>query len=126
MLRSLIAAAVLVLISAPLLAASPPASFEQAAFARAQSEGRTIIIESYAPWCLPCRIQTPLLQRLREEGAYADMRLFRIGEKSPPADWRRFRLKGYGTLVVFKGLREVARGTPTSEVALRQLLSAGI
>lgn len=122
MLRTLAVAVFLISISAPLLAASPPAPFEQAAFVRAQAEGRTIIVESHASWCLPCRIQAPIIERLRAERAYAAVLVFRIGEKTPPPVWKRFRLTGYGALVVFKGEREVGRGTPTSEAAVAQLL----
>ena len=122
MLRTMMVAAFLISLSAPLLAATPPAPFEQAAFIRAQADGRTIIVESHASWCLPCRIQAPIIARLRGERAYAAVLVFRIGEKTPSAVWKRFRLTGYGTLVVFKGEREVGRGTPTSEAAVVQLL----
>lgn len=98
--------------------ASPPAPFEQVAFTRAQVEGRTVIVERHAYWCLPCRIQAPIIARLRTEPAYAEVLVFQIGEKTPSAVWKRFRLTGHGTLIVFKGEREAGRGTPTSEAAV--------
>ncbi len=41
---------------------------------------------------------------------------------APNAVWKRFKLHGCGTLVVFKGTSEVARGAPTNEAALIELL----
>lgn len=120
------AALLLGLASSAAMAAAPPVPFEQAAFARAQTEGRTIIVESYAFWCLPCRIQAPILERLRSSKEFGQVLIFRIGETSPRAAWKRFRLTGYGTLVVFRGGREVARGTPTDEARVRKLLAAGL
>jgi thioredoxin 1 len=110
------------LLSAPALAAPAPIPFDDKAFAQAQSEGRTIVVETYAYWCLPCRIQTPILDRLRSQASFKDVVIFRIGEKSPERVWKRFRLNGFGNLIVFRGAREVARGTPTNENAVADLL----
>ena len=79
-------------------------------------------METYAPWCLPCRIQSPILERVRSQEQFKDVVILRIGEKTPNAVWKRFRLHGYGNLIVFKGTRETARGTPTSEMAITELL----
>jgi thiol-disulfide isomerase/thioredoxin len=106
--------------------ASAPIEYTDAAFAAAQSQGRTIVVEAYAPWCLPCRIQAPIIDRLRKQAQFRDILVLRIGEKTPNPIWRRFRLSGFGTLVVFKGSREMARGTPTTEAAVSDLLGRGI
>lgn len=52
--------------------------------------------------------------------------VLRIGEQAPSATWKRFRLHGFGNLVIFKGSREMARGTPTSESAIADLLRKGL
>lgn len=120
-------AAVLLAVLVPSAAtASAPIEFTDTAFVAAQARGRTIIVESYASWCLPCRIQAPILDRLRAREPFRDILVLRIGEKTPNAIWRRFRLNGFGTLVVFKGGREMARGTPTNEAAVTDLLLRGL
>lgn len=106
--------------------ASAPTEYTDAAFGAAQAQGRTIVIESYAHWCLPCRIQAPIIDRLRTRAPFREILVLRIGEKTPNSIWRRFRLSGFGTLVVFNGSREMARGTPTTEAAVSDLLSRGI
>lgn len=120
-------AAVLLAVLVPNAAiAAAPVEYTDAGFAGAQARGRTIIVESYASWCLPCRIQAPILDRLRTREPFRDILVLRIGEKTPNAIWRRFRLNGFGTLVVFKGSREIARGTPTNETAVTDLLRRGL
>lgn len=50
------------------------------------------------------------------------MVILRIGEHTSNAIWRRLKLHGYGNLIAFRGSNEIARGTPTSEVAVIALL----
>lgn len=106
----------------PASPASEPVEYSAAAFAAAHSQGRTIVVETYASWCLPCRLQSPILDHLRRQSEFSQIRVLRIGEKSPRSDWQRFSLTGYGTLIVLKGNREIARGNPVSEDAIADLL----
>lgn len=107
-------------------AASEPAAYEGADFERAQAEGRTIIVESYAYWCLPCRIQAPILDRLRKRAPFDSVIVFRVGETTDGRVWKQLHLAGYGTLVVFKGKQEISRGTPTTEDAVAALIHRGL
>jgi thioredoxin 1 len=117
-------------LAATLLAAFPsqaalaaaPAEFSETAFATAQAQGRTIVVETYAPWCLPCRIQSPILDSLRSRDPFKQVLVLRIGERTPSPIWKRLRLNGFGTLVIYKGGREMARGNPTNETAVADLL----
>lgn len=120
--------AVLLLAALPLQSAlaAAPAEFSDPAFATAQAQGRTIVVETYAPWCLPCRIQSPILDSLRYRDPFEQVLVLRIGERTPSAIWKRLRLNGYGTLVVFKGGREMGRGNPMSESAVAELLRRGL
>lgn len=121
-----LAVALLAVLVPSVAGASGPIEYTDAAFVAAQAQGRTIVVEAYAPWCLPCRIQAPIIDRLRILAPFRNILVLRIGEKTPDPIWRRFRLNGFGTLVVFKGSREMARGTPTTEAAVSDLLSRGI
>lgn len=98
--------------------------FDATAFERARSAGRTVVVDSYASWCLPCRIQAPILARLKREKRFAEIVIMRVGADTPEAVWRKFDLAGYGMMLVFKQGREVARGMPTNEASMRKLLTA--
>lgn len=106
--------------------AAAPAEFSDTAFATAQAQGRTIVVETYAPWCLPCRIQSPILDSLRSREPFRQVLVLRIGERTPSPIWKRLRLNGFGTLVIYKGGREMARGNPTNESAVAELLRRGL
>lgn len=121
-----LAAALLAALVPSVAGASGPIEYTDAAFVAAQAQGRTILVEAYATWCLPCRIQAPIIDRLRTRAPFRNILVLRIGEKTPNPIWRRFRLSGFGTLVVFKGSREMARGTPTTEAAVTDLLNHGL
>jgi len=128
-LHAVIATALLsfgVFLAGAALAASPPVAFDQAAFDAARAQGKTIVVETYADWCLPCRIQAPILNDLRGRAPYDNVVVMRIGERTHERVWRQFRLIGYGNLVVFKGRAEVARGTPTTRAAVAALLRQGL
>lgn len=120
--------AVLFLAAIPLQAAlaAAPAEFSDTVFAAAQDQGRTIVVETYAPWCLPCRIQAPILDSLRSRDPFKQVLVLRIGERTPSPIWKRLRLNGFGTLIVFKSNREMSRGNPTSESAVAELLRRGL
>lgn len=124
-LRITVGLATLLMGTLPTQAAAAPdtETFSDDVFARAQSQNRTIVVETYAEWCLPCKIQAPILERLRSKGPFQNVLLLRVGEKTPEAVWDQLRLHGFGILVVFRGGKEVARGSPTNEKAVAALLS---
>lgn len=92
-------------------------------FAQAQQNSAVIIVESFADRCLACRIRAPMLAKLRQEPEYRAIRLFRIGENTPKAIWKRFRLKAYGVLILYRGSAEIGRLTGAkSEAELRSFI----
>lgn len=101
--------------------------FDVAEFERAQHAGEVIVLESYASWCLACKIQAPMLAKLKQDARYQHLRVFKIGEYTPKPVWKRFRLKAYGTLVLYKGEREIGRlAGAKSEAQLRSFLDRAI
>ena len=61
---------------------------DDAAFASAElGKGRPAIVNFWASWCAPCRIEAPVLQRLSERG---DLTLYGIAYKDKPEDARAF------------------------------------
>lgn len=99
-------------------------SYNAAAFAKAKAEDRRILIESYASWCPPCRVQAPLVAGLLRGEDYKDTQLFRLSEDTPNAVWKKFRLKSYGALIVYRGTRETGRAIgATSSGEIEKLLA---
>ncbi len=98
--------------------------YSEQALSQATSRGGTVVIETHADWCAPCRIQAPIVAKLLREQRYRDVTIVRVGEETPKAVWKKFALVGYGTMVVYRGGKEVARGQPMTETAMRELFSA--
>ena len=100
-----------------------PETFTQARFEAAQRQGRLIIVETYADWCAPCQIQAPIIERLSQEPRYRGLVLLRVDERTPRSVWRQLGLAGFGQFIVFRGEREIRRGSPLNEAQMRALLS---
>ena len=84
-------------------------TYNAAAFAAAQDDGKTIVVDVYADWCPTCRAQAPILDQLRAERA-SDVVLFvKVNFDEEKAFLRAHRIPRQSTVLVFRGKREVAR-----------------
>lgn len=107
----------LILAIAALFAAVPVAASAQAqfvnysesAFAAAQREGRTIIVDVHADWCPTCRAQAPILNELRSDPRLADALFVRVDFDTERAFLRAHRIPRQSTILVFKGREEEGR-----------------
>lgn len=75
------------LLDKPAPAFDLPALSGQERFTREALLGQPVLVNVFASWCAPCRIEHPLLMRLaRQEG----VRLYGIAYKDKPEDSARF------------------------------------
>ena len=125
----------LVLAIAALFAAIPVAASAQAqfvnysesAFAAAQREGRTIIVDVHADWCPTCRAQAPILSELRNDPRLADALFVRVDFDSERAFLRAHRIPRQSTILVFKGRTEEGRSiAETNRNRLRSFVLSNI
>jgi cytochrome c biogenesis protein CcmG, thiol:disulfide interchange protein DsbE len=66
----------------------PPLDAEAQSFARAElSQGRPTVINFFASWCTPCRVEHPTLQAMAARG---DITLYGIDYKDTPEKARAF------------------------------------
>jgi len=60
-----------------------------------------VLIDFYAEWCQPCKIQSPVLQELaREENGR--VRVIKINVDKNPLIARRYQIQGVPTLMLFR------------------------
>ena len=69
-----------------------------------------VLIDFWAPWCAPCRIVAPAVERLSEELA-GQMKVARLNTDLAPALQERFGIRGIPTLVMMEGVKERDRVT---------------
>jgi thioredoxin 1 len=105
-LRHLVVAAAIA-ISAPALAFEIK-PYDAAQVQKAIDSGKPVVVHVFAPWCLQCRAQENILNRLSTAGTYDNIAFFRVNY-----DQQKDVVKAYdvprSTLIAFKGGKETGR-----------------
>ncbi len=86
-----------------------------------------VLLDLWAPWCGPCRMVSPALERLARKHA-GRVKLVKVNVDQAPATQQRFDVRGIPTLLVMDGGQVVARQTgappePALEAWLDQALA---
>ena len=85
--------------------------FDTARFEAAQRAGKSILVDVTAPWCPICFVQNLTLKALDLDPRFKDLVVLKVDYDSQKAVLRRFNVQRQGTLIVFKGAREIGRST---------------
>ena len=95
-------------------------TYDEAEFMMAQKKGKTIVVDVYADWCPTCRAQAPILEELRTEKQSSDVLFVKVNFDDEKAFLRANRVPRQSTVLVFKGMDEVARSiAETNRMRLR-------
>jgi thioredoxin 2 len=79
-----------------------------------------VLIDFWAPWCAPCRIVAPTVERLSRERA-GELKVVKVNTDLAPALQERFGIRGIPTLVLMEAGKERDRVTGAlNPNALRQ------
>jgi thiol-disulfide isomerase/thioredoxin len=122
--RAFIAGLVAVLLvgAAPATAAEWK-EFTPEALAQAQSEGKPILVDVFAPWCSVCRAQNPILTQLTREPKYKDLVVLKADFDTQKEQLKPLNVRSQSTLIVFKDGKELDRSVgDTSQLSIEGLL----
>ncbi|RXF72047.1 thioredoxin family protein [Hansschlegelia zhihuaiae] len=101
------------ILSAPLAAAAfaaePARPFDRAAFEAAVADGGPVLVHVDAPWCPICRMQRPILEKLRDQPRFREITAFEVDFDTDKASVRAVGARLQSTLIVYRGGREIAR-----------------
>jgi thiol-disulfide isomerase/thioredoxin len=121
-----VAASVTLLASLPAYAAEWK-PFDAAAFARAQKDGKPILVDIFAVWCPVCRAQNPILTQLTRAPKFADMVVFKIDFDTQKDAVRALKATAQSTLIVYKGATEKGRSVgDTNAESIEALLDQAL
>ena len=93
------------------------AAWDAEVLARAQP----ILVDFWAPWCVPCRRVAPLVEEVAERHA-GHLTVVRLDVDSHPAAAARYDVLSLPTLILFKGGEPVAR--LVGKIGLRDIETA--
>lgn len=85
-----------------------------------QSSGK-VLVDFWAPWCGPCRLQTPILERLVSNGINA--KIVKCNTDVNHGTAQKFGISAIPTLILFDNGKEIDRmvGVQPEEVLKRRL-----
>lgn len=66
------------------------------------------LVDLWAPWCGPCRVVAPALEKLAADRA-GTLRIVKVNVDQAPDVSARLRVQGIPTMVLFKGGKEISR-----------------
>jgi len=89
-----------------------------------QSSALPVIVDFWAPWCGPCRMMAPELDKVAT-AAQGEWLVAKVNTEAVPDLAERFRILSIPTLAIFQGGREISRvaGARSAE-DIRSLVSA--
>jgi thioredoxin 1 len=94
--------------SAPAMA-QPIQPFTTAALKAAQSAGKSILVDAYAPWCPICRKQAPTIDAMASDPAFAKLVILRLDYDNQNAEKQALGIVTQSTLISFHGDKETGR-----------------
>jgi thioredoxin len=99
--------------------------YDAQSFEAAQSAGKPIVVDVFAPWCPTCKAQHQVFEKLRDKPEYADITLFQVDFDNQKDAVKGFKAQRQSTLIAFNGDTETGRSVGgTSTEAIESLLQS--
>ncbi|HEY8248287.1 MAG TPA: thioredoxin family protein [Hyphomicrobium sp.] len=101
--------------------------FDTTAFGAAQSSGKPLLIDVYAPWCPVCKAQQTVLSGLKQDAKYDDLTVLKVDFDHQPDVLKSFNVRKQSTLIAFKGKTETGRSTgDTNKASIEALIKTAM
>ena len=81
------------------------------------------LVDFWAAWCSPCRMQGPIIDKLSVEMSGPDLKVAKLNVDENPETAQRFGIMSIPTLVVFKNGKPIDRLVGVTPLAVRKARS---
>ncbi len=79
-------------------------------FEKLKTNPRPVVVDLWAPWCMPCRAMTPLVKKMEKQYA-GQVDVWKINADESPDLLRALRVFGIPTMIVYRNGQEITRRT---------------
>ncbi|GAB4581383.1 MAG: hypothetical protein Fur0022_41300 [Anaerolineales bacterium] len=79
-------------------------------FQNLKANPHPVIVDLWAPWCMPCRAMTPLVKKMEKQYA-GQVDVWKINADDSPDLLRALRVFGIPTMIVYQKGQEITRRT---------------
>jgi thioredoxin 1 len=98
--------------------------YSQAEFDQLAAEGKPILLDFRADWCLTCAAQEPVIRELTAQSKYQDLTRFIIDFDTNTALLKAYNVRAQSTLIVLTGKQEEGRSVgDTTREGIERLLN---
>jgi thioredoxin 1 len=96
---------------------------DSAVFEEMLQKGGLFLVDFWAPWCGPCKMQTPILEKIAQSNS--DAAILKVNTDDNPDLAQKLNISSIPTLILFKSGKEVDRfvGLQPESVLLDKLKS---
>jgi len=70
--------------------------------------GGKVLVDFWAPWCGPCRMQTPILEKLLKADGFS-AKIVKLNTDESPQIAQQFGINSIPTLILFQDGKELER-----------------
>ncbi len=74
-----------------------------------QTKNGIVLIDFWAEWCQPCKIQGPIVSQLAEENTNKNVKIGKFNVEKNPKAGNTLGIKNIPTIIIFKSGKEVQR-----------------
>ncbi len=84
----------------------------------------TVLVDFWAPWCGPCRMQTPVLEKLSQDAGIKAV-IVKVNTDENPSIAQKYNIVSIPTLILFKNGQEVERMVGVQPESILKVKLAG-